>query len=277
MILAAGTYLVDRAWPDGVSLRGRCVRDTVLAADEGTERAAVLDIDEHEEAVRIESVTVGPSPIRAVRVANTGAAVTLEGVLVDRVTDVENPGTPGSGAVLVTDGGAMVAMSLVVRETRSREGGIRGRGVQVQFRARLELRRALLERNRATAVFLGGDGTHAVLEDVVVRDTLAQESDGARGVGLGVLFGARVELRRGVFVRNREFGVASFDDGTEAVLEDVVVRDTLALESDGAFGRGLGGQDAARVELRRGVFERNREFGVYSFDDITRAKIKEIV
>ena len=44
----------------------------------------------------------------------------------------------------------------------------------------------------------------------------------------------------------------------------MAVRDTQSQENNGQFGRGLGVQDGAQVEVIRAVFERNRDVGVYN-------------
>ncbi|MGF1469416.1 MAG: hypothetical protein ACFCGT_25125, partial [Sandaracinaceae bacterium] len=80
VVLASGTYAVDRAWPDGVSLRGRCVRETSLVLADGNDRSAVLDIGRREAPIRVESVRIGPAPAAGILVRHPGAAVTLDGL-----------------------------------------------------------------------------------------------------------------------------------------------------------------------------------------------------
>ncbi|MGF1469417.1 MAG: right-handed parallel beta-helix repeat-containing protein [Sandaracinaceae bacterium] len=190
---------------------------------------------------------------------DAGGRLEVERVVLERNRDV--------GVLVAGEGTQAVVEDLVVRGTlvRERDGAL-GRGVAVRSGARVELRRTLLERNRDLGLFVAGEGTEAVVEDLVVRDTRARESDGAFGYGLNVLDGGRLQLRRALVERNRGVGVFVSDEATEAVLEDVVVRDTLAQASDGAFGRGVGVQFGGRVELRRGLLERNRDVGVTSLE-----------
>ncbi|MGF1466819.1 MAG: hypothetical protein ACFCGT_11865 [Sandaracinaceae bacterium] len=256
VVLGRGIYRVDRVWPDGVSLRGRCVRDTQLTSSEGTPTSAVLDIRHHSSAIRIEDVTVGPAEVGGVHLHNAGEEVLLEGLRVREVT-----GEPRA-AVQAELGAALRAHSLVIQDTRSSAGGEFGRGLDVRAGAGVDLRRAVLERNREGGVSVLDPGSEARLEDLVVRDTMPRESDDMFGRGLGVQFGPRVVLRRALLERNRDVGIFVGGGGADALIEDVVICDTLAEASDGTGGRGLNVVLGARVTLRRGLVERNLETGV---------------
>jgi hypothetical protein len=152
---------------------------------------------------------------------------------------------------------------VVVRDTQSRESDrTLGRGLVVQDGAAADVRRALFERNRENAVVAGRAATSVTLEDVVVRDTQSQESDRTFGRGLVVQDGAAADVRRALFERNRDVAVGISHAGTSVTLEDVVVRDTQSQESDRTCGRGLNAQQGATAEVRRALFERNRDFAV---------------
>ena len=171
-------------------------------------------------------------------------------------------------AVMVSHAGTTVTLEdVVVRDIRSRETDRpaereAGRGLQVNRGASVQVRRAVFERNRDCGVAVLHAGTTARLEDVVVRDTAGQESDGAGGRGLEASDGASVEVTRGVFERNHDIAVTAFDVDTAVALRDVAIRDTRSQESDGVGGRGLQASDGASVEVTRGVFERNRDNGL---------------
>ncbi|MGF1469296.1 MAG: hypothetical protein ACFCGT_24520 [Sandaracinaceae bacterium] len=270
LVLASGTYVVDRAWPDGVSLRGRCARQTVLTAGDDSERAAVLDIGRHDAPIRVESVGLGPAPVAGIRVRRPGAVVSLAGVEVKEVT-----GAPA--AVLVTSAARVEARSILVRDTRAALDGDGGIGLSVPARGGLELRRAVLDANRTLGADVSAAGSRAVLEDVVIRDTLARSRDDALGQGMNVDIGARVALRRSLLEGNRTTALLVRGGDARAVLEDVIIRDSLAQESDGAFGRAVSVDQGGEVQLRRGLIERAREIAVLVNGAGTVATLEDLI
>jgi hypothetical protein len=173
----------------------------------------------------------------------SGATAEVSRILLERNRDASLfAGGPGT-SLLLTDA--------VVRDTGGQEGDrARGRGLDVELGASARLTRALFERNREMGVIADGPGTALVLEDVVVRDTESQESDGAAGRGLGAQLGARVEVERAIFERNRELGVLAGGDATSLVMNDVVVRDSRATPL-GLGGVGAGSYLSASLVLNR--------------------------
>lgn len=169
--------------------------------------------------------------------------------------------------VLVSDDAELMMADAVVRDTQSRASdGEFGRGLDLQLGARAEVRRSLFLRNRAGGVLVAQPRTELMMEDAVVRDTQSRASDGASGRGLTVQQGARAEVRRSIFDRNRQSGVLVSDAETQLAIEDAVVRDTQSQESDGRHGVGLAVQGGARAEVGRSVFARNQEFGVLAVE-----------
>ncbi|MGF1467773.1 MAG: DUF1565 domain-containing protein [Sandaracinaceae bacterium] len=253
--LAAGTYAVDRVWPDGVSLRGRCVRDTVLVAAEDSDRSAVLDIGRHDASIRIESVRIGPASVTGLRVRRRGAPVAVEGVEIREAT-----GTPA--ALSVTSSGEVEARSIVVRDTRDPGmGPEQGSGVSVEAQGRLTLAGSVLDGNRSAGLVVADEGSHVVATDLRVRRTRGERGTGLRGFGVLVVWG-RLELRRVLLDGNRDAGLLAIGPGTEVTASDLVVRDTLPQASDGGFGRGLSSEQGARLDVTRALIERNLEHGV---------------
>ncbi|MGF1469805.1 MAG: hypothetical protein ACFCGT_27080 [Sandaracinaceae bacterium] len=246
------------------------MRETTLVLEDASDRPAVVDIGRHDASIRFESVRIGPSPAVGLRVRDPGAVVSLDGI---EVADV----TGDRAAVVVTSAAHAVARSVVVRDTRAGPDGRDGQGIRIEESGRLELRRALVARNRTVGVFVGGDGAEALLEDVVIRGTEARLSDGAFGRGLQVQLGARAELRGGLLERNRDVAVFVGVEGAEAVLEHLVIRDTQAQRRDGAFGRGLAVEFGARAELRHGLIERNRDIGVWMIGEGSEAVLEDFI
>lgn len=255
ILLAAGTYPVDRTWPDGVGLRGRCPRDSVLVAPEDSDRSAVIDVARHEDPVRIENVRIGPAPFVGVRVRRSGAPVLLHGLEVVDVT-----GDPAG--VVVTSGAVVEARDLVVRASRDPSAGdFGGAGLSVEARARLVLQDAVLERNRDAGLLVRGEEAEADVSDLRVEGTRGRARAGTRGVGIWVELG-RLGLSRAIVDENRDAGLLALGPGTEVVASDLVVRGTLPQASDGDLGRGLSAEGGAHIELSQALVEGNREVGV---------------
>ncbi|MBW2463184.1 MAG: hypothetical protein JRH11_16150, partial [Deltaproteobacteria bacterium] len=102
-------------------------------------------------------------------------------------------------------------------------GGPFGRGLDVEGSATAEIHRALLDDNTDFAIF-GAADAELHFTDLVVRNTRAQESDGSHGRALSLSQGASATVSRAVFEDNLEIGVFVQGEGTEATLEDTVVR-----------------------------------------------------
>ena len=181
--------------------------------------------------------------------------------------------------VFASGAGTSVTLAdVVVRDTLSQESDqTRGHGLRAERGANVVVTNALFERNRFAAVYFAAPDTHATLEAVLVRDTAGQESDSLLGRGLAAIAGATAEVRRALFVRNRETGVDAFGAGTNVALEDVVVRDTQADASDGMGGSGLSARDGARVAVTRAVLAGNRRAGVFAADPGTELTLVDVV
>lgn len=164
--------------------------------------------------------------------------------------------------------GAAATVTLVdvtVRETQGRQNDAGfGRGLSVQDGARADVTRAVFAHNRELGVFASDPDSVVTLTDVVVRDTESEESTARFGRGLSLELGARADVTRAAFERNREMGVFAAGGGAVLTLTDVAVRDTRGQQSDGRFGRGLDVQDGASADVTRAVFERNREVSLYA-------------
>ncbi|MDI7269771.1 MAG: hypothetical protein QME96_17415, partial [Myxococcota bacterium] len=200
-----------------------------------------------------------------------GEGIWIEDGAVADVDRVLLEGNREVGAMVTGAGAVLRASDLAVRDTQpctSPASWEYGYGLHAMDSGRVEVTRAIIERNTTAGVHagsgLGPGGTPAGsirLSDVIVRDTLAG-ADGLTGFGLAGGLGAHVAVDRSMFVRN--VGVAILVAEEAAVLDarDIVVADTLS-DARGMAGRGLGVQDGARASLLRAVLERNREIGVF--------------
>lgn len=164
-----------------------------------------------------------------------------------------------------------------VRDTQPQESNEEaGFGVQVNASATAVLTRVELEGNRTLGIGLWSEGTEATLTDVVVIDTLPQESDRLGGYGLQASAGASFELDHGLFERNRGMAILIQSEATTAVLRDVTVRDTQVSEYDELGGQGLFVEKRAAVRLERGFFEKNWYPSIYVRDQGTTLSASDL-
>jgi len=262
--LSKGTFDEYVTVRGGITLWGACVAETVINSSVAAEWSGAIIIAGSDTEVRNLSVS-GPRP--GIMMEGASRTTLIEDVLVTASTKY---------GVRVQHGHA-VLRNLVVRDVLSDGDGRMGRGLNVSNRATVELTRDVFEGNRDTSIVVFDAGTSLVMQDVALRDTLSVEVDGQFGVGLHVQDGAHAELTRGVVELAREAGIQAIGAGTSVDLTDVVVRDTLGLEIDGSNGRGLGVQQGAQVRVTRGLFDRNRFYGVFVFWNDTSLEMTDVV
>ncbi len=181
-----------------------------------------------------------------------GAAVTLHRTVVEE--------TAVAGINVHGDGTVLTATDLVVRDTRANSEGAFGNGLVVQELASASVGPALVERNAVVGV--NALRATLVLTDAIVRDSLAQPSDGFYGVGLD-LASATARIERIWLGRNRSVGLHAIGGTIDAV--DLVVAGTLPTEADQGLGIGLEMGDGAAVTVLRAVFDANRTIGVSAY------------
>jgi hypothetical protein len=253
--LGRGRYPEVVTLRSGVTLAGACPEATVITFRGADPRLAVVNATSS--GVTMRDLSIDDSDRVGISVAGPSADLLLEGVVVRAAT---------ANGILADDSGRLRASGLRVHDTRAAADGESGRALLVQLGATADVTRALFEGNRGGGVFAQHEDTTLSLADVVVRDTQSRERDLGSGRGLGVELGARAEVTRALFERNREVSVFAEDEGTELSLTDVVVRDTEGRERDGGAGRGLGVELGASVQVSRALFERNRELAIFARD-----------
>lgn len=151
----------------------------------------------------------------------------------------------------------------VVRNTLGRAfDSARGIGLVAQNSAEVEVRRTLFEGSREVGI-LASEDVLVDLEDVIIRDTLGQESDGEAGWGIGVQNG-KANLRRVVLARNRAVSLLAVGERANIDMEDTVIRDTLSQAADGFGGIALQAQRGAAVQGERLYLKNSRQNGVVS-------------
>ncbi|RLB44841.1 MAG: hypothetical protein DRJ42_31135, partial [Deltaproteobacteria bacterium] len=164
--------------------------------------------------------------------------------------------------LFVAGAGTTVALtSVIVRDTLGQEDGTRGRGVSLQAGASGSLRVLRVDRARGGGVVVDGADlpTDFELEDVVLRDVVADSDNGA---GLTVIGAATtVNVRRMAIERVPLAGV-SVGLAATLIAEDVTVDDVTA-DSAGAFGRGINVQMGGQAAFTRVLVDRSKELGLY--------------
>ncbi len=98
-----------------------------------------------------------------------------------------------------------------------------------------------------------------------MRDGLGELATGASGRGANAQAGARLEVHKTLFERNRGLGVYAGEDGTSVELSDVVIRDTEP-EDDGRNGGAINAEYGASVSAVRLVVARTREVALSSLN-----------
>jgi hypothetical protein len=179
------------------------------------------------------------------------------GISVELNMTAEVP-TPGSGAIrgcrvertseagIAFVGSTGSVEGTLVRDVQPRGvDGRAGRGISAEVdavtrtEAVVTIDRVLIEQAHEFGILI--IGSQATIDRAVVRDTETRPYDGKGGVGIGIQFsfetGARSQatIRRSTCERNHESGI--FVVGSDAEIEDVLVRDSLA--RDGDFGDGI--------------------------------------
>lgn len=251
--LSTGTFDEAVRLSRGVTLWGACTAETVVSCSTPSGHVGTVSIGGRDTVLRNLQIS-GQRP-GVTLVGASSYSVLLEQVLISRV----------QAFGMVIGSGSAVARNLVVRDTESGIGGLAGRGLEVFDQGRVVLQRAAIVANRETGIYADGLGTTLDLSDLSIRDTRGQQVDNTGGRGLEVEGGALVEVRRSALVGNAELGVGVVAVGSVLSLADVLISDTQTQESDDLWGYGLHAGDGARLEMRRVVFERNGNHGVFIF------------
>ena len=213
-----------------VELHHVVVRDTAESTPHGMGGYA-LSVRDGAEAVIAATIIERATEI-GINVRGAGASTTLTDVVI-RDTQGRPLDGEGGAAIVVAEGGALIADRLVA------------------------------SRNRERTVFVSDAGSSATLRDAVLYDTLQAASEGDGGSGCDVEWGATLSLERSIVERSRGVAIVAFDPETRLDLIDVRVRGTLADARNGLEGRGLVVQEGAHADLQRVLFEDNREVAVF--------------
>jgi len=118
------------------------------------------------------------------------------------------------GIAVADEGTELVITDVTVVDTRSEDAwGDRGIGLMITQGARVELTRGSIENSRFYGILMGVEGTHAILSEVTISDTLERECvtgicEGfGGGTGIGVMAGAHADLSSFVITQSVLCGV----------------------------------------------------------------------
>lgn len=150
-----------------------------------------------------------------------------------------------------------------------------GVGLVVRDGAVATVERALFEENAGFGAASVEKGSHLTLVDVRAVRSEPDRSLHQTGAGLAVLLNGSAEVRRGHFEGNRLTGIW-VEDGESLALDEVLVKGTLATESDARFGRGLHVEGGGDVSITNSQFIGNRDASVTFFGEETTATLDHV-
>lgn len=169
-------------------------------------------------------------------------------------------------AILAADEGTRILIdNSMIRGTTQAPGELGpGFGAMAISGAYLDLSRTTVERNQGEGVRAADEGSFARLHNVIIRDT-THAGAGNSGAAVLVWLGATAAIQRTAILRNSGDGVAIVGDGSQAILTDLTVLDTLENERL-QHGRGMLIAERASASIARARFERNQESGIMVLD-----------
>jgi hypothetical protein len=139
----------------------------------------------------------------------------------------------------------------------------------------LTIEGVLVERTNEVAIVSSGAGSEVSLTSAMLRDT--RTTSGSFGRGLVAQEGGRIEGHFVVVDENRDTGVFASDPGSEIVMSDSLISNTLPEQRDRTEGRGVGIQSDARFEAARVLITGNREVGMYVSGAASQCELTDVV
>jgi hypothetical protein len=196
------------------------------------------------------------------------AGVQLVGACVAETT-LSGASGPVVAAVMVTSAGEPATVRNVTIADEARGAALVDRGRS------LSLAGVLVERAWGQAILAATADTTLTLHDTVVRDTRSDGSISGRAVDIEL--GAHLEAQRLLVTGNRRFGVYLVGSGTEAVLADVAVVNTLPSAADDTLGWGMGIVRGARLEVHGALLSNNHDAGLVAVDPGTEIVLTDFI
>ena len=241
---------------------GACARDTVIAGLDASRQQVVGITGTGESSFRYVTVT---GSTEGVAVIETAGPVTIEGVIVERVSEL---------GLRIAEASEVEASMLVVRDTLSGPSRAEGRGIRVLGGSMLKLSQGLVIDNHLVGLSVSG-ASRAELSEVTVLGTKAQASSLYFGRGISVQDGGYLRLERVVVHGNRDIGLYASTD-TTVDLEDVVIRETRPQERDELFGWGIAGLLGSTIDGERVLLSSHWDIGLFAVDAGTSVELRDL-
>ncbi len=267
----------------GVHLAGRCRELVIQEAGVGDDNTAGIDIGVASGEAWVSGLSVVASNYIGVLVqsgvvrladcaVDDSASMGIRAVRGVHVLDLDVERCTLTGnewaAIWAQHAGTEVTVEdTVIRDSVRTSNGKNGLGICVEEGAVLQAERCVLDGNQHVGAYAYDTGTELLLVDTVIRDT---QHGGNRCQGMGVYAkeGASCVVQGCLLERNASIGVNARGIGTELVLVDTVIRDTLPDGLDD-FGFGLQAYEGAVVSLEGCQLERNGMAGIIVGDEGT--------
>jgi hypothetical protein len=150
-------------------------------------------------------------------------------------------------------------------------------GARVEMGGQLTLRHVVLQGNERSGIQALDRGTEVSLEDVVLRDTLADTISNTFGQGIALGGGARLTLTDVELRNNGEAGLSLLQAGTTAVLTDVVISATRPRPRTTRLGLGITVQGGAALTAERVVLDANHTTGLLVAQRGSTAMLQDVL
>ncbi|MEO1268130.1 MAG: hypothetical protein AAFX99_08530, partial [Myxococcota bacterium] len=172
---------------------------------------------------------------------------------------------------------AQVADVIIIHTQPSPFNPNSGVGAVAHQGAVLEGQRLLFTHNHEMGLFVGGAGTQARLDDLVIAHTQPRPSLSIFGRGISVQEGAVLEGQRMLLTHNHEMGIFVSGTGTQARVDDLTITHTQPQRLDSTFGRGINVERGAVFESQRALLTYNHEISLFISREATRARLDDLV
>jgi hypothetical protein len=149
-----------------------------------------------------------------------------------------------------------------------------GRGISVQDGATAKITRSAFVDNYEIAI-VAADGTTVDLEDVLAGGT-RRSALGEFGRALDAFGGAQVHGKRFHAYDNRDASVIAVEKGTHVTLESSSIVET-ATDKGGYFGRAIGAQEGATVDVVDSAISGAHEVAVVALSDGTHVTLSRSI
>jgi len=251
VVIGAGVYPEMVAVDQTLTLWGKCVQQAVIDAPgpyvQYSDGAIMVNGSAQ---VTVRNLQIGGGQ-NGVRLNSENAFALLEGVWIH--------GATREGVSQQVYGGSVTLRASLIDSMQALDDGTMGWGIGTRQGCDLRVESSTIETARDVGIWTVANTIH--LEDALVRNTLAKESNGTGGRGLELQTGAVGTVQRTLFDHNRDAGVVVIE-ASRVDLEDSVIFDTQPLEANSSSGSGVAVmQSNSRATFRRSQLIGNRDAG----------------